>query len=46
MVFSGHRSLTRDLETQAAVVTTNQELRASLHSVSATKYIGTGMVYT
>ena len=34
MVFSGHRSLTRDLEAQAAVVTTNQELRASLHSVS------------
>ena len=31
----GHRSLTRDLEAQAAVVTTNRDLRQSLHYVSA-----------
>ncbi len=30
----GHRSLTRDLEAQVAIVTTNQQLRQSLHDVS------------
>ena len=31
----GHRSLARDLEAQAAVVTTNQTLREALHTVSS-----------
>ena len=32
---TGHRSLTRDLEAQVALITTNQKLRESLHQVSA-----------
>ncbi len=35
----GHRSLTRDLEAQVAIVTTNQSLRDSLHQVSQHMYI-------
>ena len=29
----GHRSLSRDLEAQAAIVTSNQQLREALHTV-------------
>ena len=35
-LFTGHRSLSRDLEAQVALVTENEELREALHEVKLT----------
>ena len=37
ILFTGHRSLSRDLEAQVALVTENEELREALHEVQLTR---------